>query len=103
MTAQQFQAELTDVMEQLHQTFPKTFVATMTIFNISQVWDVHSDRAYCDAAMPILHECSCLTDDQSLRTKMDILGKQINDVRKGGLVQSGMDGKEVGLAAVKFE
>jgi small subunit ribosomal protein S29e/phospholipase B1 len=102
MTAQQFQAELTDVMVQLHQTFPKTFVATMTIFNISQVWDVHSDRAYCDAAVPILHECSCLTDDQSLRTKMDILGKQINDVRNeregwagaGGV--GGSDGKEAG-------
>lgn len=81
MTAEQFQTELTDVMTQLHQTFPKTFVATMTIFNISQVWDVHSDRTYCDAAVPLLHECSCLTSDQTLLTKMDVLGKQINAVR----------------------
>lgn len=81
MTADSFRTELTAVMKQLHATFPKTFVATMTIFNISQVWDVHSDRKYCDAAVPLFHECSCLVDNIDLRNQMDVLGRQINQVR----------------------
>ena len=35
MTAEQFRTELTAAMKLIHDTFPKTFVSTMTLFNIS--------------------------------------------------------------------
>eukprot|EP00730_Choanoeca_flexa_P014390 TRINITY_DN6276_c0_g1_i2.p1 TRINITY_DN6276_c0_g1~~TRINITY_DN6276_c0_g1_i2.p1 ORF type:complete len:347 (+),score=93.60 TRINITY_DN6276_c0_g1_i2:128-1168(+) len=82
MTAEQFRTDLTAALKQLHGTFPKTFVSMMTIFNISGVWKVHGDRKYCDVAVPLLHECSCLENDPAKLTKMDELGLQVNQVTK---------------------
>ena len=44
------------------------------------VWAVHSDKLYCDIAVPVLHECSCLENDPASLQKMDDLGVQINGV-----------------------
>ncbi|EDQ86680.1 uncharacterized protein MONBRDRAFT_38296 [Monosiga brevicollis MX1] len=80
MTAEAFETELTTAMDMIHANFPKTFVSMMTIFNISDVWDVHSDKEYCNVAVPILHECSCLENNQTSLQRMDELGMQINQV-----------------------
>eukprot|EP00043_Microstomoeca_roanoka_P012210 m.117465 g.117465 ORF g.117465 m.117465 type:complete len:349 (-) comp15427_c4_seq1:231-1277(-) len=82
MTADQFRTELTAALTQARQTFPKTFVNIMTIFNISGVWDVRSDRLYCEAAVPILHECSCLENNSTKLQRMDDLGLAVNQVTR---------------------
>lgn len=82
MTAEKFRTELTDALTMIHETFPKTFVNMMTIFNISDVWDVKRDRPYCQAAVPILHECSCLEANATNRQRMDDLGMAVNQVRE---------------------
>ena len=80
MTAEQFRTQLNESLTLIHQTFPKTFVNVMTIFNISDVWDIRVDRPYCELAVPILHECSCLESNADDRQKMDNLGMAVNQV-----------------------
>ena len=42
-----FEEKLNEVIQSVHDRIPRVFVSVMTIFNISQVWDVaHSDK-YC--------------------------------------------------------
>lgn len=86
MTAAQFETQLTAAMTQIHQTFPKTFVNIMTIFNISGVWEVRKDRPYCEVAVPVLHECSCLENNKENLQRMDNLAVAVNAV---GIIVAG--------------
>eukprot|EP00049_Salpingoeca_infusionum_P004852 m.84618 g.84618 ORF g.84618 m.84618 type:complete len:355 (+) comp12754_c0_seq1:65-1129(+) len=82
MTAAQFEVQLNQSLTLIQNTFPKTFVNVMTIFNISNVWAIKNDRTYCEFAIPILHECSCLENSQAELQKMDDLAMAINAVTK---------------------
>lgn len=80
-TAEGFGQELTDALTKLEAVLPRSFVNLVTLFNISQVWDESRDKRYCSIAVPILHECGCLTSNKAERTAMDELGLRVNAVK----------------------
>jgi hypothetical protein len=72
-----FGQTLDQILAEVTSTIPRVFVNVVTMFNISQVFTVHSSSEYCTFMWETLasHECGCMTDPQSTpqtRQAMDL-------------------------------
>lgn len=86
------------------------FVNVLTLFNISGVWDAAQTTLKCKEEVPLLHECSCLYTNATLRTQMDELAvaynqatfkvaaefQALNDPQFTVVAQPGVDGLNIG-------
>eukprot|EP00003_Mantamonas_plastica_P027996 TRINITY_DN616_c0_g4_i4.p1 TRINITY_DN616_c0_g4~~TRINITY_DN616_c0_g4_i4.p1 ORF type:complete len:257 (+),score=76.96 TRINITY_DN616_c0_g4_i4:143-913(+) len=79
--ADYFESHLRAVLQQIHDTIPRVFVNVMTLFNISQVWDVGHNDPYCVFVWDKFGECPRLTS-AGPRAQMDIDTLAMNKVIK---------------------
>eukprot|EP00009_Paramoeba_aestuarina_P000099 CAMPEP_0201507600 /NCGR_PEP_ID=MMETSP0161_2-20130828/1232_1 /ASSEMBLY_ACC=CAM_ASM_000251 /TAXON_ID=180227 /ORGANISM="Neoparamoeba aestuarina, Strain SoJaBio B1-5/56/2" /LENGTH=346 /DNA_ID=CAMNT_0047902021 /DNA_START=66 /DNA_END=1106 /DNA_ORIENTATION=- len=60
-----------NVVEEIYKKIPRVAVQLVSLFNISQVWDINRKSPYCELVDKEADECSCLYDDQETRQTMD--------------------------------
>jgi len=77
-----FEAQMQAVLNQVYTTIPRVFVNIATLFNISQVWNIHMTSPYCIVTWDEVTsgECGCLTDHttEKQRKMMDEAGVKFN-------------------------
>jgi len=70
------------LLDQIHQKLPRTFVNVLTLFNVSDAWDIHLLSDYCILMWDTIckHECGCITASTSekQRKSLDIFGVEYN-------------------------
>jgi hypothetical protein len=78
-----YENQMQAVLTQVYQNIPRTFVNIVTMFNISQVWNVSMKSDYCRFlwADVVSGECGCLTDHstQEQRHIMDLTALAFNE------------------------
>jgi hypothetical protein len=77
-----YEAQMQSVLNQVYNSIPRVFVNIITMFNISQVWDIHMTSDYCRFMWDEVtsSECGCLTDHttEKQRKMMDEAAVKFN-------------------------
>jgi phospholipase B1 len=76
-----FEKYLTDTLERVRSTLPRTFVNLILGFNLSEVYNLGRKSLYCEAHQRVFSfECGCIFDKNatSTRTEVDVVTQQYN-------------------------
>lgn len=77
-----FEKYLTDTLERVRSTLPRTFVNLITGFNLSEVYYLGRKSLYCEAHQRVFSwECGCIFDKNAdaTRLEVDIVTQQYNE------------------------
>jgi phospholipase B1 len=83
LTADDFESNLRDILEEVHSKIPRVFVNLVQLFNLSMVYEKSKNIPHCKDIHRILPiECLCIFADgeigDKLRRDVDELGSQYN-------------------------
>lgn len=77
-----FEKYLTDALERVRSTLPRTFVNLIVSFNLSEVYLLGRKSLYCEAHQRVFSfECGCIFDKNAnaTRAEVDIVTQQYNE------------------------
>jgi len=77
-----FEKYLTETLERVRSTLPRTFVNLIVGFNISEVYYLGRKSLYCEAHQRVFAwECACIFDKDANATRLevDVVGQQYNE------------------------
>jgi len=101
-----FEAQFREILTQIEQLLPRTFVNVLLMFNVSQAYDIAMSSDYCYFMWDTIcsHECGCMTDlskTEKDRKMMDLYATEYN--RRIYKVVAEWEAKKLPGMAVKIQ